>query len=64
MGISYKSLKKRRDNEIEGFTNDIMLLRKQVQVLEHHLMQYGPLEDRELLLLKLGTSHDAPCGVD
>lgn len=55
MQRSYKSLNKRRDHEIEGFTNDIMLLRKQVQVLEHHLLQYGPLEDRELLLLQLGT---------
>lgn len=50
---SYNSLKRRRDYEIEGFTNDILLLRKQLKVLEKSILKYGPLEDRELVLLNL-----------
>ncbi|KAJ3332667.1 Coiled-coil domain-containing protein 77 [Blyttiomyces sp. JEL0837] len=50
---SYNNLKRRRDYEIEGFTNDILLLRKQLKVLEKSILKYGPLEDRELVLLNL-----------
>ncbi|KAJ3059687.1 Coiled-coil domain-containing protein 77, partial [Podochytrium sp. JEL0797] len=49
----YNALKRRRDYEIEGFTNDIFLLRKQLKVLEKSILRYGPLEDRELVLLNL-----------
>ena len=52
--VSYNALKKRRDYEIEGFTNDIMMLRKQLKVLEKNILKYGPLEDKELVLLTLG----------
>jgi hypothetical protein len=51
---SYSSLKKRRDYEIEGFTNDILMLRKQLKMLEKNILKYGPLEDKELVLLTLG----------
>jgi hypothetical protein len=50
---SYNSLKRRRDYEIEGFTNDILILRKQLRVLEKSILKYGPLEDRELVLLSI-----------
>ncbi|KAJ3417218.1 hypothetical protein HDV05_006424 [Chytridiales sp. JEL 0842] len=50
---SYNSLKRRRDYEIEGFTNDILMLRKQLRILEKSILKYGPLEDRELVLLSL-----------
>ncbi|KAJ3124676.1 Coiled-coil domain-containing protein 77 [Physocladia obscura] len=50
---NYNSLRRRRDYEIEGFTNDILLLRKQLKVLEKSILKYGPLEDRELVLLNL-----------
>ncbi len=56
--ISYNSLKKRRDYEIEGFTNDILMLRKQLKILEKNILKYGPLEDKELQLLNLGISFD------
>ncbi|KAJ3362255.1 Coiled-coil domain-containing protein 77 [Allomyces javanicus] len=48
---SYKALKKRRDFEIEGFTNDILMLRKQVRSLEAHIIKYGPLQDQEMAVL-------------
>ncbi|KAJ3027291.1 UNVERIFIED_CONTAM: Coiled-coil domain-containing protein 77 [Siphonaria sp. JEL0065] len=50
---NYNSLRRRRDYEIEGFTNDILLLRKQLKILEKSILKYGPLEDRELVLLNL-----------
>jgi hypothetical protein len=53
--ISFTALKKRRDYEIEGFTNDILMLRKQLKVLEKNILKYGPLEDKELILLSLGS---------
>jgi coiled-coil domain-containing protein 77 len=46
-------LKKRRDYEIEGFTNDILTLRKQLRVLEKNLLKFGSLEDKELVILNL-----------
>ena len=51
--FSYSSLKRRRDYEIEGFTNDILILRKQLKVLEKNILKFGPLEDKELVLLNL-----------
>lgn len=56
MHSSYKSLKKRRDYEIEGFTNDILHLRKQLKTLEKHILKFGPLEDRELALLEIARN--------
>ncbi|ORZ40278.1 hypothetical protein BCR44DRAFT_118903 [Catenaria anguillulae PL171] len=53
---SYKSLKKRRDYEIEGFTNDIMLLRRQVKELERHIIKTAPLQDAELAVLEMVES--------
>ncbi|KAJ3281843.1 Coiled-coil domain-containing protein 77 [Borealophlyctis nickersoniae] len=50
---SYASLKRRRDYEIEGFTNDILMLRKQLKSLEKSILRYAPLEDKELVLLNL-----------
>ncbi|KAJ3036047.1 Coiled-coil domain-containing protein 77 [Rhizophlyctis rosea] len=50
---SYQSLKRRRDYEIEGFTNDIVMLRKQLKTLEKNILKYSPLEDKELVLLNL-----------
>ncbi|KNC97914.1 uncharacterized protein SPPG_09420 [Spizellomyces punctatus DAOM BR117] len=50
---SYTALKRRRDYEIEGFTNDILILRKQLKVLERSILKYAPLEDKELVLLNL-----------
>ena len=49
-------MKKRRDYEIEGFTNDILMLRKQLKLLEKNILKYGPLEDKELVLLTIGKS--------
>ncbi|OAJ38725.1 hypothetical protein BDEG_22631 [Batrachochytrium dendrobatidis JEL423] len=51
--VGYTSLKRRRDYEIEGFTNDILSLRKQLRTLEKNILKYGPLEDKELVLLNL-----------
>jgi len=53
MNSNYKALKKRRNYEIEGFTNDILHLRKQVKILEKQILKFGPLEDREEILLQL-----------
>ncbi|KAJ1342159.1 hypothetical protein BSLG_003286 [Batrachochytrium salamandrivorans] len=50
---SYTSLKRRRDYEIEGFTNDILSLRKQLRTLEKNILKFSPLEDKELVLLNL-----------
>ncbi|KAJ3223318.1 Coiled-coil domain-containing protein 77 [Clydaea vesicula] len=50
---SYVALRKRRDYEIEGFTNDIKMLRKQLRNLEKSVLKYGPLEDKELTLLDI-----------
>ncbi|RKP16842.1 hypothetical protein ROZALSC1DRAFT_31297, partial [Rozella allomycis CSF55] len=50
------ALKQRRQREIEGFTNDINLLKKQVKILEDALIQQQKmktLDDKELLLLNL-----------
>ncbi|KAL7749923.1 hypothetical protein RI367_004799 [Sorochytrium milnesiophthora] len=51
MNRDYKNLKKRRDFEIEGFTTDILSLRKQVQSLEKIIIKFGQVDDRELELL-------------
>eukprot|EP00842_Homolaphlyctis_polyrhiza_P005504 jgi/Hompol1/5955/HPOL_004774-RA len=53
VNAGYMSLKRRRDYEIEGFTNDILSLRKQLRNLEKSILKYGPLEDKELVLLNL-----------
>ncbi|KAI9093069.1 hypothetical protein DFS34DRAFT_652657 [Phlyctochytrium arcticum] len=50
---TYTALKRRRDYEIEGFTNDILMLRKQLKMLERNILRYAPLEDKELVLLNL-----------
>lgn len=50
---SHKSLQKRRHYEIEGFTNDILMLRKQLKTLEKTILKFGPLEDRECVLLNM-----------
>ena len=46
-------MKKRRHFEIEGFTNDIISLRKQLKVLEKSILKYAPLADKEFLLLNI-----------
>jgi len=51
---NYKSLEKRRDCEIEGFTNDILRLRKQLKALENHLVNTESPLDKEMELLNLG----------
>ncbi|KAJ1332086.1 hypothetical protein BSLG_009019 [Batrachochytrium salamandrivorans] len=38
VNASYTSLKRRRDYEIEGFTNDILSLRKQLRTLEKNIL--------------------------
>lgn len=48
---AYISLRKRRDYEIEGFTNEIIALRRDIKRMEKTLLKFGPLEDRELVLL-------------
>ncbi|KAH6568662.1 hypothetical protein BASA60_008527 [Batrachochytrium salamandrivorans] len=53
VNASYTSLKRRRDYEIEGFTNDILSLRKQLRTLEKNILKFSPLEDKELVLLNL-----------
>lgn len=64
---SYNSIKRRRDYEIEGFTNDILILRKQLRNLEKSILKYGSLEDKELVLLNMGTvtliQHDSQANV-
>ncbi|RKO96663.1 hypothetical protein CXG81DRAFT_27221 [Caulochytrium protostelioides] len=59
---SYQSLKKRRDYEIEGFTNDIMALRKQLKAVEQNCYRYGTLEDRELRLLAMAHATGQKAG--
>jgi len=54
MNSNYKALKKRRDYEIEGFTNDILRLRKQLKALENHLITAESPMDKELELLNIG----------
>ncbi|TPX36904.1 hypothetical protein SmJEL517_g00870 [Synchytrium microbalum] len=49
----YDELKRRRNYEIEGFTNDIVSLRSKLKTLEKQILKYGPLEDRELALLNM-----------
>jgi len=51
---NYKALKKRRDCEIEGFTNDILRLRKQLKTLENHLINTETPLDKEMELLNIG----------
>jgi hypothetical protein len=53
INYSYAALQRRRDYEIEGFTNDIISLRQQLRVLEKSILKYGALEDKELVLLNL-----------
>lgn len=48
-----KDLQRRRHFEMQGFTADIQTLRKQMQGLEKVIVKFGPLEDREALLLKV-----------
>ncbi|KAI8618983.1 hypothetical protein BC830DRAFT_1106272 [Chytriomyces sp. MP71] len=50
---NYNALRRRRDYEIEGFTNDILMLRKQLKTLEKSILRFAPLEDRELVLLNM-----------
>jgi hypothetical protein len=54
--VSFNNLKMRRSLEIEGFTNDIGLLRRQLKTLEKHIMKFGPVEDREKVILAIGAS--------
>ena len=49
----YDELRRRRNYEIEGFTNDIVSLRSKLKTLEKQILKYGPLEDRELALLSM-----------
>ncbi|KAI9183903.1 hypothetical protein H9P43_002955 [Blastocladiella emersonii ATCC 22665] len=49
----YRALKKRRDLEIEGFTNDILMLRRKVKDLERHIVRTAPLQDAELAVLRM-----------
>ncbi|KAJ1510428.1 Coiled-coil domain-containing protein 77 [Coelomomyces lativittatus] len=51
--INFKALQKRRKYEIEGFTNDILTLRKHVRNLEQHISKYGSMEDKELAILSI-----------
>ncbi|ORX45444.1 hypothetical protein BCR36DRAFT_118019 [Piromyces finnis] len=53
---SYKALKKRRDCEIEGFTNDILRLRKQLKTLENHLINTETPLDKEMELLNIARN--------
>jgi hypothetical protein len=53
---SYVALKKKRDFEIEGFTSDILLLRKQLKTLEKAILKYAPLEDKEFALLNIARN--------
>lgn len=53
LGVSYKTLQTRRDYEIEGFTTDIQMLRKQIGILEKQILQGKPLQDQELQLLSM-----------
>jgi hypothetical protein len=50
---AYVSLRKRRDYEIEGFTSEIIALRREIKKMEKMVLRFGPLEDRELALLGL-----------
>ena len=54
--LSYKLLQKRRNHEIEGFTNDIILLRKQLKTLEKTILKFAPIEDRECVLLSMAKA--------
>jgi hypothetical protein len=53
---NYVALQRRRDYEIEGFTNDILSLRTQLRNLERSIVKYDSLEDKELVLLNLARA--------
>ncbi|CAG8459345.1 50_t:CDS:10 [Ambispora leptoticha] len=50
---NYNALRKRRNFDLEGFTNDISMLRKELKGLEKQILKYAPIDDRELHLLTL-----------
>ncbi|CAG8458615.1 118_t:CDS:10 [Ambispora gerdemannii] len=51
--IDTLTAKKRRNFDLEGFTNDISTLRKELKGLEKQILKYAPIDDRELHLLTL-----------
>ena len=50
---AYVNMRKRRDYEIEGFTSEIIGLRREIKKMEKMVLRFGPLEDKELALLGL-----------
>jgi hypothetical protein len=52
---SYNNMKKRRNYDFEGFSNDIATLRKQLKGLEKQILKYAPYDDREYRLMNIGT---------
>lgn len=50
---NYNNMKKRRNYDFEGFSNDIATLRKQLKGLEKQILKYAPYDDREYDLMNI-----------
>ncbi|KAL1925270.1 uncharacterized protein VTP21DRAFT_153 [Calcarisporiella thermophila] len=53
MTNNYNNLNRRRKMDIEGFNNDVAMLRKQVKNLERQILKYAPADDEDIELLEL-----------
>ncbi|GES75911.1 coiled-coil domain-containing protein 77 [Rhizophagus clarus] len=50
---NYNNMKKRRDYDFEGFSNDIVMLRKKLKGLEKQILKYAPYDDHEYHLTNI-----------
>jgi len=50
---NYNNMKKRRNYDFEGFSNDIAMLRKQLKGLEKQILKYAPYDDQEYHLMNI-----------
>ncbi|CAG8740371.1 314_t:CDS:2, partial [Funneliformis caledonium] len=50
---NYNNMKRRRNHDFEGFSNDITMLRKQLKGLEKLILKYAPYDDQEYHLMNI-----------
>ncbi|RIA92361.1 hypothetical protein C1645_765274 [Glomus cerebriforme] len=50
---NYNNMKKRRNYDFEGFSNDIAMLRKQLKGLEKQILKYAPYDEQEYHLMNI-----------
>ncbi|CAB4397036.1 unnamed protein product [Rhizophagus irregularis] len=55
---NYNNMKKRRNYDFEGFSNDIATLRKQLKGLEKQILKYAPYDDREYRLMNIAKENE------